>query len=110
MLLVRGFTDFWPHYTRAKFARDSNGMKPPVRGTNGSRFGINRLQRGGQAPLEDCAWSCLDGHGAQCRRRGGTVAYLDARSDVPLVNQGLLDGPSLVEQAFDGPAKQSGMR
>jgi hypothetical protein len=26
------------------------------------------------------------------------------------VNQGLLDGPSLVEQAFDGPAKQSGMR
>ncbi len=51
--------------------------------------------------LEDRARSFLDVNCANCHRPGGTVAYFDARFDTPLKQQGLIDGPVLINEGVD---------
>lgn len=51
--------------------------------------------------LEERARSYLDANCANCHRPGGTVANFDARYDMPLEKQGLLQGPVLIDEGLD---------
>jgi uncharacterized repeat protein (TIGR03806 family) len=53
--------------------------------------------------LEDRARSYLDANCSHCHHPGGTVAYFDARYITPLDQQGLIDGPVLLDQGIDRP-------
>jgi uncharacterized repeat protein (TIGR03806 family) len=53
--------------------------------------------------LEERARSYLDANCSQCHRPGGTVANFDARYGTPLAQQGLIDGPVLIDQGLDRP-------
>jgi uncharacterized repeat protein (TIGR03806 family) len=53
--------------------------------------------------LEDRARSYLDANCSHCHHPGGTVAYFDARYTTPLNQQGLIDGPVLIDQGIDKP-------
>jgi uncharacterized repeat protein (TIGR03806 family) len=53
--------------------------------------------------LEDRARSYLDANCSHCHHPGGTVAYFDARYSTPLAQQGLIDGPVLLDQGIDRP-------
>jgi mono/diheme cytochrome c family protein len=53
--------------------------------------------------LEDRARSYLDANCSHCHHPGGTVAYFDARYTTPLAQQGLIDGPVLIDQGIDRP-------
>jgi uncharacterized repeat protein (TIGR03806 family) len=53
--------------------------------------------------LQDRARSYLDANCSQCHRPGGTVANFDARYDIPLAQQALIDGPILIDQGIDRP-------
>jgi uncharacterized repeat protein (TIGR03806 family) len=51
--------------------------------------------------VEDRARSYLDANCSHCHRPGGTVASFDARYDVPLAQQGLIDGPLVYDLQID---------
>jgi uncharacterized repeat protein (TIGR03806 family) len=53
--------------------------------------------------LEDRARSYLDANCSHCHHPGGTVAYFDVRYTTPLSQQGLIDGPVLIDQGIDRP-------
>lgn len=53
--------------------------------------------------LEDRARSYLDANCSHCHHPGGTVAYFDARYTTPLDQQGLVNGPVLIDQGIDRP-------
>jgi hypothetical protein len=53
--------------------------------------------------LEDRARSYLDANCSHCHHPGGTVAYFDARYTTPLSEQGLVNGPILIDQGIDRP-------
>lgn len=53
--------------------------------------------------VEDRARSYLDANCSHCHHPGGTVAYFDARYTTPLAEQGLIDGPVLIDQGIDRP-------
>jgi uncharacterized repeat protein (TIGR03806 family) len=57
----------------------------------------------GARSLEDRARSYLDANCSHCHHPGGTVAYFDARYTTPLAQQGLIDGPVLLDQGIDRP-------
>jgi hypothetical protein len=51
--------------------------------------------------LDDRARSYLDVNCAYCHRPGGTVAYFDARYDVPRERQNLVNGQVLIDEGLD---------
>jgi uncharacterized repeat protein (TIGR03806 family) len=53
--------------------------------------------------VEDRARSYLDANCSHCHQPGGTVANFDARYGTPLAQQGLIDGPVLIDQGLDRP-------
>jgi uncharacterized repeat protein (TIGR03806 family) len=53
--------------------------------------------------LEDRARSYLDANCSHCHHPDGTVAYFDARFTTPLAQQGLINGPVLIDQGIDRP-------
>ena len=53
--------------------------------------------------LEDRARSYMDANCSHCHHPGGTVAYFDARYTTPLAQQGLINGPVLLDQGIDRP-------
>jgi mono/diheme cytochrome c family protein len=53
--------------------------------------------------LEDRARSYMDANCSHCHHPGGTVAYFDARYTTPVAQQGLINGPVLLDQGIDRP-------
>ena len=51
--------------------------------------------------LEERARSYLDANCSYCHRPSGTVAYFDARFDVPLERASLINGPVLFDEGLD---------
>jgi uncharacterized repeat protein (TIGR03806 family) len=78
-------------------------FKPAI--TDEEFSALPRLAAAGDASrsLEDRARSYLDANCSHCHRPGGTVANFDARYDTPLADQGLIDGPVLIDQGIDRP-------
>jgi mono/diheme cytochrome c family protein len=78
-------------------------FEPALHDADVQNFGS--LARAGDTSrsLEDRARSYLDANCSGCHRPGGTVAGFDARYDTPLAEQGLIDGPVLLDQGIDRP-------
>ncbi|HTC16691.1 MAG TPA: chitobiase/beta-hexosaminidase C-terminal domain-containing protein [Steroidobacteraceae bacterium] len=78
-------------------------LAPSIRGTDPSTLPRLAAASDTARSLEDRARSYLDANCSQCHRPGDTVAYFDARYSTPLVQQGIVDGPVLIDEGIDHP-------
>jgi mono/diheme cytochrome c family protein len=78
-------------------------FEPAIRVTDLSEFPTLAASDDATRSLEDRARSYLDANCSQCHRPGGTVAYFDARYTTSLEQQGLINGPVLIDQGIDRP-------
>jgi mono/diheme cytochrome c family protein len=78
-------------------------FEPAIQATDLTTFPTLAAPGDGGRSLEDRARSYLDANCSHCHHPGGTVAYFDARYTTPLPQQGLIDGPVLLDQGIDRP-------
>jgi uncharacterized repeat protein (TIGR03806 family) len=78
-------------------------FEPAMQATDLPPFPTLAASGDGSRSLEDRARSYLDANCSHCHHPGGTVAYFDARYTTPLAQQGLIDGPVLLDQGIDRP-------
>jgi uncharacterized repeat protein (TIGR03806 family) len=78
-------------------------FEPAIRATDLSSFPTLAASDDATRSLGDRGRSYLDANCSQCHRPGGTVAYFDARYTTSLEQQGLINGPVLIDQGIDRP-------
>jgi uncharacterized repeat protein (TIGR03806 family) len=78
-------------------------FEPAIKATEVSTFPTLAASADATRSLEDRARSYLDANCSHCHHPGGTVAYFDARFTTPLAQQGLINGPVLLDQGIDRP-------
>ena len=78
-------------------------FEPAIRASDFATFPTLARSDDATRSLEDRARSYLDANCSHCHQPGGTVAYFDARYTTPLAQQGLIDGPVLLDQGIDRP-------
>jgi uncharacterized repeat protein (TIGR03806 family) len=78
-------------------------FEPAIQATDLAAFPTLAAAEDDTRSIEDRARSYLDANCSHCHHPGGTVAYFDARFTTPLAQQGLINGPVLLDQGIDRP-------